>query len=77
MTLAKYGKGKLLVMKGNVVGNLKEVGLCRMQVVVECDEEFLVENIIGNHIVLAYGDLRRDLRDFCKFAGIECVDKIQ
>ena len=75
VTLAKYGKGRLLLMKGRVVGNLREKGLCRTQAVVECDEEFLVENIVGNHVVLAYGDLRKDLRDFCKLAGIKCVER--
>ena len=76
VTLARYGRRKMLLALGKVIRNLREDGLCRTQVEVEpfCDIDELIENSLGNHLVLAYGDIRRDIADLCKFKGIEVIN---
>ncbi len=76
VTLARYGKKRMLIALGEITRNLNEKGLCRTQVEVRpfFDVDEFVENCLGNHIVLAYGDYRRDLKDFCKFKRIEVID---
>ncbi len=74
VTIAKYMDGKMLVMRGRITRNLREEGLCRTQVELDVeDEDFLVENSLGNHVVIAYGDHVKALFDFCKFKGIEVL----
>jgi len=75
VTIARYGRKKMLLALGRIVRNLREENLCRTQVEVEllCDVGELIENALGNHLVLAYGDIRRDIADFCKFKGIEVI----
>ncbi len=76
VTLARYGKKRMLIALGEITRNLSEKGLCRTQVEVRpfFDVDEFVENSLGNHIVLAYGDYRRDLKDFCKFKKIDVID---
>ncbi len=76
VTIARYGKKKMILALGRIVRNLREEGLCRTQVEVEpmFDVDEFVENSLGNHVVIAYGDVRRDIADFCKFKGIEAID---
>jgi len=75
VTLSRYGRGKMLIALGRIVRNLREDGFCRTQVELEpyFDVEDFVENALGNHVVLTYGDLRKDLKDFCKFLGIKPI----
>ncbi len=76
VTIARYGKKKMLLALGKIVRNLNEKGLCRTQVEVEplFNVDDFIDNALGNHVVLTYGDVRRDLIDFCKFKGIEAID---
>ena len=55
--------------------DMREPGLCRTQVEVKLNggiEDF-IENSLGNHQVLAYGNLKPMLADFCRFKGIEQI----
>ncbi len=76
VTIARYGRRKMILALGRIVRNLREEGLCRTQVEIDpiFDVEEFVENSLGNHVVITYGDVRRDLADFCKFKGIEVID---
>ena len=46
--------------------------LCRTQVRVKLkgDVKEFIDKILGNHLILAYGDITDELLDFCKFKGI-------
>jgi len=79
VTLTRLGgKGltKMLVATGQIFrSDMRDPGLCRTQVEIRLNgnvEEF-VENSLGNHQVLAYGNLTPLLIDFCRFKGIELV----
>jgi L-fucose isomerase-like protein len=75
VTLARYGRRKMFLALGKIVRNLREEGLCRTQIEVEplCDAKEFVENALGNHLVVTYGDIRKDVIDFCKFKGIDVI----
>ena len=75
VTIARYGKGRMLMALGRIVRNLREGNLCRTQVEIEphFDVDDFVENTLGNHVVLAYGDLIEDLKVFCKFKRIRPI----
>jgi L-fucose isomerase-like protein len=66
--------GKMIVADGKIVkSDMQDPGLCRTQVEIRLNgnvEDFL-ENSLGNHQILAYGELAALLADFCRFKGIE------
>lgn len=79
VTLARIGgKGldKMLITTGRIVrSDMRDPDLCRTQAVVRLDgkiEEF-IEECLGNHQILAYGDLSSLLVDFCTFKNIEPI----
>ena len=49
--------------------------LCRTQLEIRLDtdvDDFL-ENALGNHHVIVFDDISEELRDFCRFRGIEII----
>jgi len=75
VTVSRYGRGRMLIGLGRIVRNLRERGLCRTQVELEpfFDLEEFVENCLGNHVVLTYGDITRELSYFCRLKGVEPI----
>jgi L-fucose isomerase-like protein len=77
-TLVRLGGNldKILIAPGKIVrSDMKEENLCRTQVEFKLEgnlEEWL-ENSLGNHQILVYGDIESKLLDFCKFKGIKPI----
>ncbi len=40
----------------------------------DCPIDFYIENVPAQHINIVYGDWTEQLRDFCKFTGIEIIE---
>jgi len=78
VTLVRLGGNldKMLIARGETIrSDMQEQDLCRTQVEVQLEgnvEDYLA-NALGNHQILAYGDLEQELLDFCKFKGIESI----
>jgi len=79
VTLARIGGkelGQMIITTGRIIrSDMRDPNLCRTQAVVRLDgdvEEF-IEKCLGNHQILAYGDLKSLLKDFCRFKGIKPV----
>jgi L-fucose isomerase-like protein len=79
VTIARLGGGELermMIVNGKIVRtDMRDPGLCRTQVEIRLNrnvEEFM-ENSLGNHQVLAYGNLMPLLTDFCRFKCIELM----
>jgi len=78
VTLVRLGGNldKMLIARGETIrSDMQEQDLCRTQVEVQLEgnvEDYLA-NALGNHQILAYGDLEQELLDFCKFKGIEAI----
>lgn len=76
VTLVRLGYGKMVIASGRILkSGMRESYLCRTQVEVALrgDVEDLISNVLGNHHVLVYGDLKSELIDFCRFKGIEPI----
>jgi len=76
VTIARYGRGKLVACLGRIIRNLNEGDLCRTQVEVEpyFDVWEFLNSVPGNHVVITYGDIRADLDYFCRLKGVEFVN---
>jgi len=79
VTIARLGGGKLekmTIADGKIVrSDMRDPGLCRTQVEIRLNgnvKEYM-ENSLGNHQVLAYGNLMPLLIDFCRFKGIKLM----
>ena len=79
VTIARLGGkelGKMIIADGKIIkSDMQDPGLCRTQVEIRLNgnvEDFL-ENSLGNHQILAYGNLAGLLADFCQFKGIEQI----
>jgi L-fucose isomerase-like protein len=78
VTLVRIGGNldKMLIAKGRIVkSDMQDLKLCRTQAEVELEGkvEKLIENSLGNHLILAYGNHESKLLDFCRFKGIEAI----
>ncbi|HIP25605.1 MAG TPA: hypothetical protein EYG81_04000 [Archaeoglobus profundus] len=74
VTLTRLGNNKMIISLGEIVeSSMGDPELCRTQVKVKLkgDVKNFVDNVLGNHLVLAYGDIMEELLDFCKFKGIQ------
>lgn len=40
----------------------------------DCPMDFYIETVPAQHVNIVYGDHRAQIRDFCKFTGIEVVE---
>ncbi len=76
VTIARYGRGRMLVGVGRIIRNLNERDLCRTQIEIEpfFDVGEFLERTLGNHVAITYGDIRSDLSYFCKLKGVEFVN---
>jgi L-fucose isomerase-like protein len=76
VTIARFSRGKMLVTTGRIVkSGLGDRTLCRTQVEIklDCKVEELIENSLGNHHVIVYGNHKSILLDFCKITGVEPI----
>lgn len=67
---------KVLAVTGSIKeSDMKEENLCRTQAVIQinCDVEKWIEQSLGNHQVICYGDLLPALKYFCDFTGVELI----
>lgn len=76
VTLARFGmkEGKLTLQGGTALAPAREPS-CRTQLRVDLGglQEYL-ENVLGCHQVLVYGDIRREMRYAADILGIEVVE---
>ena len=74
-TLVRFGSGRMQIAVGEIVrSDMQEPDLCRTQVELRIDDpEKWIENALGNHQVLVYGDIKQMLLDFCRFKGIKAI----
>ncbi len=76
VTIARFSRGKMLVTTGKVVrSGMGDENLCRTQAEVKlnCNVEEFLNNVLGNHHVIVYGDHRSILIDFCRFTDVEHI----
>ncbi|MCO6474951.1 MAG: hypothetical protein PHW27_00055 [Melioribacteraceae bacterium] len=78
VTILRIGSkfDKIIAAKGVIVdSDMQDVNLCRTQAVIkiEADLEKWIENALGNHQVICYGDIIPALNYFCEFTGVELV----
>ncbi len=79
VTLARIGGRKLdsmFAVTGEIVrSNMKFKNMCRVQAEVRLDSGvgWFLENSVGNHLALAYGDHRKALRTVCDILGLKPV----
>ncbi len=67
---------KLVAVRGEILeSDMKYPSLCRTQVRLKLkgDINDWIENTVGNHQILVYGNLVEHLKDFCRFTGIEYI----
>jgi len=79
VTLVRLGGknlDKMTIATGKIVEtDLRDPLLCRTQAKIKLDgnvQKFIM-NALGNHQILAYGNLTQELLDFCKFKNIEPI----
>jgi L-fucose isomerase-like protein len=67
---------RMTVLCGEIAqSDMGHKDLCRTQLEIKLDtdvDDFL-ENALGNHHVIVFDDVSEELRDFCKFKGIEVI----
>lgn len=67
---------KLLVTTGVIVeSDMREPSLCRTQARIKINAaiENWIENSVGNHQIILYGNITEELKDFCKFTGVQLI----
>jgi hypothetical protein len=66
-------KPQLLLYSGKVVRcpRIPPTGGCRTNVEIDINELNRATDLIGNHMVMAYGDLVKPLRQFCQLHDID------
>lgn len=79
VTLLRIGGNfdKMTIATGNIIrSNINDGKLCRTQAEVKLDEDVMnwLENCLGNHQILVYGDIKKELIEFCKFRNIEIIE---
>lgn len=78
VTLVRWGDrlNKMTIAPGEIVrSDMRDPELCRTQVEVRLKGEVgeFIEKSLGNHQILAYGNLKSLIKDFCEFKGIEAI----
>lgn len=80
---SQNGKLKLLLLTADteIPGKWAELGWAEpmpefpsLLLKLQCPVDFYVENIPSQHINIVYGDWRQEIRDFCKFTGIDIIE---
>ena len=44
-----------------------------LEIVLDSSVEEFAQQVLGQHYILAYGDLRAQLKDLCKLLGVEVI----
>jgi len=79
VTILRIGSksDKIVAVNGQIKdSNMKEEHLCRTQAVIkiDVDVEKWIEQSLGNHQVICYGDITPELKYFCDFTGVEFIE---
>ena len=79
VTILRFGGNfdKILFSTGKIIDtNMKNPDLCRTQVEVKLklNVQDWVNNSLGNHQILVYGDITEILTDFCNYTKVEIVN---
>jgi len=79
VTILRLGSSfdKMIAVKGQIVeSDMKDDNLCRTQAIIkiEGNVEEWIENSLGNHQVICYGDVVPAITSFCEYTGIELVE---
>ena len=71
--VAALEKPQLLLYSGTVVGcpSIPPAGGCRSNVEIDIKELSRATDLIGNHMVMVYGDHVKQLRQFCQLHDIQ------
>ena len=67
---------KLSAVKGRIIkSDMQNENLCRTQAVIESDGnvEDWVEQSLGNHHVIVYGNLLQEMKYFCSFSDVKLL----
>ncbi|MDZ7766538.1 MAG: hypothetical protein U5K00_19290 [Melioribacteraceae bacterium] len=78
VTIMRIGNGfdRIVAVTGKIIdSDMQEENLCRTQAVVEIDGDVnkWIETAMGNHQVIVYGNIIRELEYFCDFSGVELI----
>ena len=76
-TLVRFQDPNALILDtGTVVGNVDTppAGGCRTSVELAMDRVEDARDVLGFHQVVFYGDHRRDIENFCQYAGIKVIN---
>lgn len=78
ITVLRFGGyfNKLLYSTGKIVEtNMKDPNLCRTQVKIKLDMDIScwIDNSLGNHNILVYGDISDLLQEFCRCSDINIM----
>lgn len=68
---------KILFSTGEIIDtDMKNPNLCRTQVKIKLNvnAQTWINNSLGNHQILVYGDITEILTDFCNYTNIEIID---
>ena len=74
VTIVKYSRGKLFFTLGKIIrNNMKIRNLCRMQleIKVEIPVNKWIQNALGNHHIIAPGDLTKELEEVAFISGLK------
>jgi hypothetical protein len=68
-------KPQLLLYSGNIIGcpPIPPTGGCRTNAEIAINEVERVTDLIGNHMVMAYGNHVKQIRRFCQLHNIEVI----
>jgi len=78
VTIARIGgkMDRMTVLCGEIAeSDMGHRDLCRTQLEIKLDTDVndFLENALGNHHVIVFDDISEELRDFCRFKGIEVI----
>ncbi|HPN38306.1 MAG TPA: hypothetical protein PL041_07870 [Melioribacteraceae bacterium] len=67
---------KMLAITGKIIAsNMQDANLCRTQAIIKLDGDVSkwLDNSLGNHQVIVYGNILEKLKVFCKLSDIELI----
>ncbi len=78
VTIIRMGSDfkSITIVKGKIqMSDMQDENLCRTQAVIklESDVNKWIESVLGNHQIIVYGDINRELAYFCEFAKVKLI----